>query len=697
MNKEPVALYIFRFALGFGLFAFMCMLYWSSALIENNIKQIRFELAEIRNDIFALRLEASKNNATLQQLSTTPPQQQTQNKDISLVVSAPNELYPNLLQPDPFYLKTLPDMLGPSFKPHGTLRGATLGRPDNLHPFNNFFEIGSWNALCTGSVGKGAFGKYETLTPDMALRMEARPRANSDVPEFWIHLRRDLYWQPLNSKLFENDMPLAPQFLRKHPVTAHDFAFYYDAVMNPHVEQAGAIAIRSEYQQVEEIEVIDDYTFVVRWKSSIIDGIEKIPYRARFFTSSLTPLPQFVYKYFADGKKIVDDDAKDTYRTSKIWAQNFGEHWAKNIIVSCGAWIFDGMNEQGIKFKRNPDHYDALAALTEHIDVRFKEGTEGIWQDFQAGSLDSYNLSPDQLLEWENFEKSNTFAIQKIDNNSIDQLNYVSRAYFYIGWNQATPFFKNINVRQALTMAIDRQRIVEQILNGLGKEISCPFYLSSPSCDPNIKPWPFDPIKAKRLLAEEGWIDSDGDGIIDKEINGKRVPFAFTMTYYVKNHLTKSLCEYIATALKKIGISCSLNGVDMADLSLSFQEKNFDALCMGWALGAPPEDPKQLWSSSGAHEKGSSNAVGFANAEADEIITALQYEEDPQKRIALYHRFHRIIHEEQPYTFLYSPITKFLYRQRLQNVFLPINRQDLVPGANIALPDSSIYWLKTTH
>ena len=158
--------------------------------------------------------------------------------------------------------------------------------------------------------------------------------------------------------------------------------------------------------------------------------------------------------------------------------------------------------------------------------------------------------------------------------------------------------------------------------------------------------------------------------------------------------MTKSICEYIATALKNVGIDCRLNGADVADLTALFDDKSFDAIVMSWALGTPPEDPKQVWYSSGAKEKGSSNSIGFANKEIDRLIDQLQYEYDPAKRIELYHQFDKILYEEQPYTFLYSPKSLLLYREYLQNVFLPSQRQDLVPGANISEPDESIYWLK---
>lgn len=370
------------------------------------------------------------------------------------------------------------------------------------------------------------------------------------------------------------------------------------------------------------------------------------------------------------------------------------QHWAKNIIPSCGAWIFEGKSDRQIAFRRNPDHYFPLDVLVQKSETGFKNSIDSVWQEFKTGNIDTYILQPDQLIELKNFLNSSLYEKQKKQGRGFSQLEYPGRNYFYIGWNQKRPWFKSRNVRQAMTLAIDRRRIIEQYLNGMGVEITGPFSHDSPAYDNSIEPWPFDLQLSRELLDEEGWYDSDGDGIIDKLIDGKRVPFEFSLTYFVKNPTTKSIVEYIATALKEVGIRVHLNGVDLADISAVFDEKNFDALCLGWGLGTPPEDPRQLWYSKGADEPGSSNMTGFVNHEADAIIDALDFENDPKKRVALYHRFHAIIHEEQPYTFLYAPTNLFLYRDYLQNVWIPAKRQDLVPGADIAQPDGSIIWIK---
>ena len=686
MNREPITFYLIRLLIGLAFLFFMGMLYWSTLLIEDRINSMYAELIGLKKSL----KECQYNVKSAESITKARP-----HMDPSL---------PNLLTEDPFYAKTLPTLLGKDLTPKGFFHEATIGRPDNLHPFTNWAHVASWIRSCTVSLASTAFGKFEPLCPDMAIKIEARQRkdySSPDAIEYWVHLRDDVFWQPLKPDLFPNNIQLAPIFLEKHLVTANDFAFFYDALMNPHVEEAGAIAYRTLFNDIESIDVIDPQTFVVKWKiHSFTDPtgkkIETIKYDSLSLTAGLTPLPAHVLQRYADGSKIIEDEGSPRiYRTNTIWAQNFSNHWSKNIIVSCGPWIFDGMSDREINLIRNNDFPDPLRALAEGSNTQFKETEEASWQAFKTEKIDSYSLQPNQLAELHQFLASDQYKKMEAEGKKIERLDYLAKTYSYIGWNQAKPFFKSNKVRQALTMSIDRQRIIDQNLNGLGIEVTGPFYRYSSSYDESIQPWPYDLARARLQLEEEGWFDSDGDGIIDKMIDGKIVPFRFKLTYFVKNSLSKAICEYISTNLKEVGIECTLNGVDVADLSAAFEDKSFDALALGWALTNPPEDPTQLWHSSGAFEKGSSNAVGFANTEADKIMEALQFERNPEERKRLYFRFNAIIHEQAPYTFLFTPKVVFLYQNYLQNVFIPKDRQDLVPGATVGQPDSSIFWLKS--
>jgi peptide/nickel transport system substrate-binding protein len=695
MNQKPFGFYLFRYVLGFALFAFMAMLYWSFVLIEQDLKLMQGDVLQIKNELLIFRRDFDKVRSEIQNTM----QQNT--ASTTLLSPGDHSTSPsvNLLSVDPFYANTLPKLLSPHFKPHGVRKEATIGKPDNLHPFSNWSQVAAWNEMCSVALTSQKIGKYETFTLDMALSMELR-HTGDGRPEYWFSLRHDLFWQPLDPRHFTENVDLAPSFLIKHPVTAHDFKFYVDAIMNPHVEESQAVAMRLYYNDIEEVRVVDDFTLVVRWKSTLVkgeDGTEtwQMKYLAKSLTGSLRPLARFVYQYFADGTKIVaQDDDPQTYRTNPIWAQNFAHHWANNVIVSCGPWLFNGMTDRAISFRRNPDFYDPLAALAEAFEIKFRDSPDSIWEDFKTGSLDLFEIPPNLLAEFDQFLQSEPYRQQAEQGLGIHRLDYLGRSYNYIGWNEIRPFFKSRKVRQALTMAIDRERIIRQNLNGMAIQTTGTFFPFSPSYDSDLQPYPYDPDQASQLLREEGWYDSDGDGVIDKLINGKRIPFRFSLTYYVKAPTTKSIVDYICTALKEIGIDCTPRGVDMADLSALFEDKDFDAVFLGWALGTPPEDPKQIWYSSGAKEKGSSNAIGFANPEVDRLIDQLEYESDPKKRIELYHRFDAIIFDEAPYTFLYAPKITLAFREYLQNVFIPAERQDLIPGANVGEPQPSIFWIR---
>lgn len=701
MNKEPIVLYIFRFISGLALFAFMAMLYWSSVLVEQDLKLIQRELFQIKSDLSHLKREIGK----IQSLSSTERTENNSRSSLPVPSSfsqIPRNHSENLLKPDLFYSVTLPKLLGVDFKPYGIRKEATVGKPDNLHPFNNWAQVASWNSLCSVALAGQAVGIYETLTPEMAHTMELH-HSDEGHPEYWLFLRKDVFWQPLNPNHFSDGIELAPFFLQKHQVTAHDYKFFIDAIMNPHVNEEQAVALRNFYSDLEEVKVIDDFTLVIRWKTKWVadeDGTKSLQmkYLSKSLTGSIRPLARFVYQYFSDGSKIVSDDSDpDTYRNNPIWAQNFSHHWANNIIVSCGPWSFDGMTDREIRFKRNSEYFDPLAVLVEGYEVKFRNSLDAIWEDFKVGSLDLFHVPPNLLSELDQFLQSSHYLKQVEQGLKIHRLDYLNRSYRYIGWNETNPLFKEPKVRQALTLAIDRNRIIRQTLNGMGFPTTGPFFPFSPSYDHKIKPYPFDLEEARRLLREDGWIDSDGDGVLDKVVDNKKIPFEFYLTYYVKNFLSKSIAEYVSTTLKEIEIDSKPRGVDIADLSAIFEDKSFDAVLLSWVLEAPPEDPKQLWYSAGADEKGSSNAIGFSNKQADQIIDQLEYEYDPKIRIELYHQFDEIIHEEAPYLFLYTPKTTFVYREYLQNVFIPAHRQDLIPGANVGEPIPNIFWIKNVE
>ncbi len=338
---------LFKFFFAVAILIIGALLYWSSILQESDLKQTRQEMKDLRIEMATLSQKVARDLQNMQQAS----QFATQNRSPSLS----DATYPNLLVEDPYYTELLPQKLGEHFKPQGILKKAMIHRPENLHPFNGYKEVSEMVSMCTAEAANLKTGCYETLIPNLALKIEARSREDHpDLKEYRIFLRDDVYWEPLNPAHFPESLSLSPHFLQRHLVTAHDVKFFYDAVMNPYLHEARAASLRTYFADIEELRVLNNTTLVVKWRphnTYDFEGkpIQQIKYTSMSLTASLQPLPRFVYQYFADGQKIVDDDADpDTYRKNSVWAQNFSQHWAKNVIVSCGPYVFDGMTDEGI-------------------------------------------------------------------------------------------------------------------------------------------------------------------------------------------------------------------------------------------------------------------------------------------------------------------------------------------------------------
>ena len=273
-------------------------------------------------------------------------------------------------------------------------------------------------------------------------------------------------------------------------------------------------------------------------------------------------------------------------------------------------------------------------------------------QVLKKGELDLAGLRP---IQWVRQSQSARF------NRRFNKYQYYTPSYSYIGWNQKRPWFSDRRVRRALAMLTNRPAILEKLNYGLGKIVSGPFYFESKDYDGSIEPVPYDPDQARRLLREAGWEDHDRDGVLDKD----GVPFRFEFLISSGRRFAERLADILKEDLQKAGIRMEIRKVEWALFTKYLDERNFDAVTLGWSIGLE-QDPYQLWHSSQI-ERGS-NFVGFDNAEADRIIEEARPEFDRGRRAALYRRLHRIVHEEQPYTFLFASPNLVALHQRFENV-----------------------------
>jgi peptide/nickel transport system substrate-binding protein len=261
--------------------------------------------------------------------------------------------------------------------------------------------------------------------------------------------------------------------------------------------------------------------------------------------------------------------------------------------------------------------------------------------ELQSGGLDYMGLTPLQYAK-----QTDTMAFKR----RFEKYRYPASAYTYLGYNLRRQQFQDQRVRQAIAYAIDKQELIDGIQLGLGQIATGPYKPGTWVYNPDVPQYSYNPHKARELLAEAGWTDSDGDGLLDK--NGQ--PFAFTILTNQGNDQRIKTGEILQRRLREIGVDVKLRVVEWASFLKEFVNPgNFDAIILGWTI-PPDPDSYEVWHSSKTGE-GELNFIGFKNAEVDALLEKGRHTLDQEKRKEIYDRFQEILAEEQPYTFLYVP------------------------------------------
>jgi peptide/nickel transport system substrate-binding protein len=414
------------------------------------------------------------------------------------------------------------------------------------------------------------------------------------------------------------------RFSNGKPITTEDIQFTYNTIMDPGID---APDLRNYYFNIKEFVVIDDHTCKFVCKEPYWKALEMV--------SGMNIIPKSQYQY----------------KTPQEFNQRRSEP------VGSGPYVFEKWDVgREIVLRRNENYWGKKPRL-EKVIFRFITNDVATLQALRSHDVDMIIPTPDQYFD---------VASQPDFQKEFYALKYWSPGtpYFWIGWNEKTPFFNDKRVRLAMTYIIDRQAIVRDLLKGNAEIVTGPFYLYGPQNDPDIKPWPYDPEQAKKLLAEAGWRDTDGDGVLDKD----GVKFHFRYTYPVGRALYEQIAKLLKDGASKVGIEVEPEPAEWSIFTNRINDRQFEAATMGWG-GAINDDPYQIWHSSQIEGRGN-NFISFRNAEADRIIEEARRTLDEKKRNLLYFQFDRIIHEEQPYTFLFTRPTFRFVDRRFQNIIV---------------------------
>ncbi|MHC5061880.1 MAG: peptide-binding protein [Planctomycetota bacterium] len=439
------------------------------------------------------------------------------------------------------------------------------------------------------------------FVPWLAQKYEVSPNGL----EITFHLRQDIY------------------FSDGVPVTSEDVIFTYETIINPEVDAA---AMANFYIDVDKVVKIDDRVVKFYMKKPYFKALEVVG----FWDVGI--LPKHIYKFTDPGlfnKRVSNPIGSGPYLFEK-WAVG-------NEVV----------------LRRNDNYWGRKPKLKKFI-YKFIPNNIASLQALRSHQVDMMIPDMEQfadLLTDEEFNK---------EFNCVSYWN-PGAPFYYLGWNQNTPFFSDRRVRLAMTHIVNRQQVVSQLLKGQAETITGPFYLKGNQNDPDIKPWPYDLQKARTLLDEAGWIDTDGDGVRDK--NG--IPFRFKFMYSSHYILYQRIAKLLKDEAAKVGIEVIPDPYEWSVVIGRLTDRKFEAMIMGWG-GELIEDFYQIFHSSQIENRGS-NYVAFRNDQADTIMEKIRITMDEAERDRLSRQLHRILHDQQPYTFLYARPTFRLVDKRFAN------------------------------
>lgn len=405
-------------------------------------------------------------------------------------------------------------------------------------------------------------------------------------------------------------------------VTTEDVDFTYRYMIDPKTPTAYA----ESFRQVRRAEVVDRYTYRVTYDK---------PYAPGLLSWGIWILPRHILE--PAWKAGVD------LRTTQ---QN-------RRPIGSGAYRFvEWKTGEKVVLESNHDYFEGRPYINRVV-YRIIPDPSTIFLELKGKNIDMAGLTPIQFRRQTEYP-----AFQK----AFHRYQYLANAYAYLGFNLRDPRFHDRRVRQAIAHAIDKQEIIDGVLLGLGRPAVGPYKPGTWWYKADVKTFPFDPERAKALLAEVGW-KPGSDGILEKD--GK--PFSFTIRTNQGNLVRQQTAEIIQRRLKAIGIDVKIHVVEWAAFINTFiRKRDFEAIILGWGLGNDP-DQYEIWHSSktGSEEL---NHISYKNPKVDELLEAGRRTFDQTKRKAIYGKLQEILAEDQPVVFLYVPDALPVVSSRVQGI-----------------------------
>ncbi len=424
---------------------------------------------------------------------------------------------------------------------------------------------------------------------------------SEDRLQLVVRLRRDARWSD------------------GQPVTAGDVRFTWLAQTDTDV----AWSYSGYKDSITDVEVVGPHTVRFHFKADLPTALADV--------STGTILPRHAWE------------------TRPFAAWRSDPDWFFEDLVTSGPFRLESRTPgRELVLGRSADHFEAGLPRLKRVVLRAVPDSTALVNQLLAGELDvaSGITAADAA---------------RVDGQSgLRLIAYSNRQYTFVVWNTGKPWFEDAATRRALALAIDRQAIVDTIWHGYARVGTSPIISDAWAHDTNLEPWPHDPAAARTALAAAGWVDADGDGILDRG----GVPFRFELATYTGASSRWDAMQMIQADLRAVGIDAQPRRVEPSALNARLQGQDFDAAASGFAIDTSL-DFRPLFHS---EEIGGFNFAAYANPEVDRLMDSFSSRVDPLDGREDLHRLQRILHEDQPLLVLWESMSLAACDDELESV-----------------------------
>ncbi|MCZ6787806.1 MAG: ABC transporter substrate-binding protein [Planctomycetota bacterium] len=402
------------------------------------------------------------------------------------------------------------------------------------------------------------------------------------------------------------------------PITSADVRFSWQAAKSKDVAWANAYTV----DFIKDVEIVDDKNVVVHFAEAYPEMLHDTRY--------MRVIPKHVY-------------GKVPFKEWKSY-----KHWDEAAAVVSGPYKVQSYkhNEEFILVP-NDRFWDKSRPRLQRVIFRVITSRQTMFESLMAGELDGMTeVQPKHMKKVLEDPRYYLYTLTAL-------------TYAYVGWNCESEIFKDDRTRRAMTLAIDRENIVESLLYGQGTLLSSPLLTSRWAYDRSLEPHPFDPDRAVDLLGEAGWRRGKG-GFLYRG----RQRFEFHLATNNENERRKKVVQLIQADLKEIGVVAHARFLDFNTMTENLRQGKEEAWILGWRMSSKV-DPKALFHST---ETDNYNLGRWRNKEADALIDTARRETDIPRAKELWKKWQAVFHEEQPYTLLYEVRGLYALRKRYRDV-----------------------------